>query len=73
MLPTLSSSSPMLWFPIMLTQSSISSLYPYISLSAWDLGLGLASWFGGRGGSELGRRAGSVAACVGDVDQGAAA
>ena len=34
--------------------TSISSLYPYISLSAWDLGLRLASWVGRRGGLELG-------------------
>ena len=34
--------------------TSISSLYSYISLSAWDLGLGLASWVCKRGGLELG-------------------
>ena len=59
MLPTLSTSSHMHWFSITLTQSSISSLYPYISLS-----LGLGAWVGRRGRSELGRRIGSVATLV---------
>ena len=30
----------------------------------------LGTWVGGRGGSELGRRVGSVAACVNSVSQG---
>ena len=34
--------------------SSISSLYLYISLLDWELGLRLASWVGRRDGSELG-------------------
>ena len=38
-------------------------------VSVWvDLGLG--AWVGGRGGLELGRRAGSVAVCVDGIGQG---
>ena len=58
----------MLWFPIML---HLSLSFDLIALPVHlSLGLGLGAWVGGRGGSELGRRAGSVAACVGGVGQG---